>query len=186
MEEIQLFLDEAKDSMQKALKHTETEFSKIRAGKAMPSMLDGVMVEYYGASTPLQQVASINTPDARTITIKPWERKTIPEIEKAIRDSNLGFNPQNDGETIRINIPTLTEERRKALVKQAKGEAENGKVRVRNIRKETNDEIKKLLKEGASEDDVKKAEEKVQTLTNDFINKIDILTAKKEEEIMTV
>lgn len=186
MEEIQLFLDEAKESMQKALKHTEVEFSKIRAGKAMPNMLDGLLVEYYGTPTPIQQVASITTPDARTIAIKPWERKTIAEIEKAIRDSNLGFNPQNDGETIRINIPTLTEERRKALVKQVRGEAESGKVRIRNIRKETNEEIKKLLKEGASEDEVKKAEEKVQNLTNDYIGKIDQLTAKKEEEIMTV
>ena len=186
MEEINLYLDDAKDSMQKALKHTEDEISKIRAGKAMPSMLDGVMVEYYGTMTPLNQVASVTTPDARTIMIKPWEKKIITEIEKAIRDSNLGFNPSNDSEVIRVNIPPLTEERRKILVKQVKVEGENGKVRIRNIRKETNEELRKLLKDCASEDEVKKAEEKVQGLTNDFIAKIDSLLTKKEAEIMTV
>jgi len=186
MEEINLYLDEAKDSMQKALKHTEIEFSKIRAGKASPAMIEGVMVEYYGTSTPLAQVGSITTPDARTIAVKPWEKKLINEIEKAIRDANLGLNPSNDGDLVRINIPPLTEERRKALVKQVKAEGENGKVRIRNIRKDTNEELKKLLKDGASEDEVKKAEEKVQVLTNDFIAKIDGLIAKKEAEIMTV
>lgn len=186
MEEIKLFLDEAKDSMQKALKHTESELTKIRAGKAMASMVDSVMVEYYGTPTPLNQVGSVTTPDAKTIAIKPWEKKLITEIEKAIRDANLGFNPTNDGDLIRINIPPLTEERRKNLVKQVKAEGENGKVRVRNIRKETNEDLKKLLKEGASEDEIKKAEEKVQTLTNEFIAKIDDLLAKKEAEIMTI
>ncbi len=186
MEEIQLYLDEAKDSMQKALKHTEAEFSKIRAGKAMPSMVHGVSVNYYGIETPLEQVSSITTPDARTIMIKPFEKKLISEIEKAIKDSNLGFNPQNDGENIRISLPPLTEERRKALVKQVKGESENGKIGIRNIRKDTNEELRKLQKEGASEDEIKKAEEKVQALTNDFISKIDQVLAKKEAEIMTV
>lgn len=186
MEEINLYLDDAKDSMQKALKHTETEFTKIRAGKASPAMIEGVMVEYYGTQTPLAQVGSITTPDARTIAVKPWEKKLIAEIEKAIRDANLGLNPSNDGDLIRINIPPLTEERRKALVKQVKAEGENGKVRIRNIRKDTNEELKKLLKEGASEDEVKKAEEKVQTLTNEYIAKIDSLLTKKEAEIMTV
>lgn len=186
MEEIQLFLDEAKDSMQKALKHTELELSKIRAGRAMPNMLDGIMVEYYGTSTPLEQVGSITTPDARTIMVKPWEKKIISDIEKAIRDSDLGLNPSNDSEVIRINIPPLTEERRKALVKQTKTEGENGKVRIRNIRKETNEELKKLLKEGASQDEVKTAEDKVQALTNEFIAKVDGLLSKKEAEIMTV
>ncbi|WP_028979664.1 ribosome recycling factor [Sporocytophaga myxococcoides] len=186
MEEIQLYLDEAKDSMQKALKHTEAEFAKIRAGKAMPSMVHGVSVSYYGIDTPLEQVSSITTPDAKTILIKPFEKKLISEIEKAIKDSNLGFNPQNDGENIRITLPPLTEERRKALVKQVKGESESGKIAIRNIRKDTNEELRTLQKEGASEDEIKKAEEKVQTLTNDFIAKIDQVLAKKEAEIMTV
>ncbi len=186
MEEIKLFLDDAKDSMQKSLKHLESELLKIRAGKAQPSMLHGVMVDYYGATTPLEQVSSITTPDARSLMIKPWEKKLIAEIEKAIRDSNLGLNPQNDGDVVRINIPPLTEERRKILAKQVKAEGESGKVGIRNIRKETNEELRKLLKEGASEDDIKGAEEKVQALTNEFIAKIDELLGKKEVEIMTV
>lgn len=186
MEEIQLFLDDAKDSMEKSLKHTATEFTKIRAGKATPSMLDGIMVEYYGVPSPLNQVASVNTPDARSIIIKPFEKKLIQEIEKAIKNSDLGLNPQNDGEIVRLNIPALTEERRKDLVKNVKNEAESGRVRVRNIRKETNEELRKLLKEGASEDDIKKAEEKVQQLTDLYIKKVDELVSSKEKEIMTV
>ena len=186
MEEIDLYLEDAKDSMTKALKHTESEFLKVRAGKASPNMIHGIIIEYYGVSTPLEQVSSITTPDARTLAIKPFEKKIIPIIEKAIRDSNLGLNPQNDSELIRISIPPLTEERRKNLVKQVKAEAENGKVRIRNIRKDTNEELRKLLKEGASEDDVKKAEEKVQQITNEYISKIDQVLAKKEAEIMTV
>jgi len=186
MEEIKLFLDEAKDSMQKSLKHTEGELSKIRAGKATPSMVEGVMVDYYGTATPLGQVGSITTPDARTIAIKPWEKKLINDIEKAIRDSDLGLNPSNDGDIVRINIPPLTEERRKALVKQTKAEGENGKVRIRNIRKDINEELKKLLKEGASQDEIKIAEDKVQALTNEFVAKVDEILAKKEAEIMTV
>jgi ribosome recycling factor len=186
MEEIQFFLDDAKESMDKAVIHTAGELSKIRAGKASPAMLDGLMVDYYGSMSPLSQVASINTPDARSITIKPWEKKLISEIEKAIKNSDLGFNPQNDGELIRINIPQLTEERRRDLVKQAKNEAEAGKVRVRNIRKETNEELKKLMKEGVSEDEVKRAEEKVQQLTDAHIKKVDDILTQKEKEIMTV
>jgi ribosome recycling factor len=186
MEEIRFYLDEAKDSMQKALKHTESEFTKIRAGKASPSMIDGVLVDYYGTLTPISQVAAVGTPDARTITIKPWEKKMIFEIEKAIRNSDLGLNPQTDSENVRLNIPPLTEERRKNLVKQAKAEAENGKVRIRAIRKETNEELKKLLKDGAAEDAIKKAEENVQTLTDEFIVKIDQALSKKESEIMTI
>lgn len=186
MEEIKFYLDEAKESMQKSVKHTESELTKIRAGKAMPNMLDGIMVDYYGAMTPIAQVAAINTPDARTLAIKPWEKKMISEIDKAIRDSDLGLNPTSDSELIRINIPPLTEERRKNLVKQAKSESENGKVRIRGIRKETNEELKKLLKEGASEDEVKKAEENVQQLTDQFIAKIDKLLSEKEEDILTI
>jgi ribosome recycling factor len=186
MEEIELYLDDAKDSMQSALKHTEIELTKIRAGKAMPNMLDGIMVDYYGVQSAIQNVSSISTPDARTLAVKPWEKGMISTIEKAIRDANLGYNPQNNGESIIINIPPMTEERRKILVKQAKAEVENGKVRIRTIRKDTNDELKKLLKEGASEDAVKSAEEKVQNMTNDFIAQIDQTLAKKEAEIMTI
>ncbi len=186
MEEIQLYLEDAQASMDKAVNHLNSEFLKIRAGKAMPTMLDGLFVQYYGAPTPLSQVASVTTPDARTLLIKPWEKSSIGEIEKAIRNSNLGFNPQNDGETVRINIPALTEERRKDLVKQSKNESENSKVRVRTIRKETNEELKKLLKDGAAEDAIKDAEVKVQKLTDAFIVKIEELLAKKEVEIMTV
>jgi ribosome recycling factor len=186
MEEVQLFIDDAKESMEKAYKHTGTDLSKIRAGKANPSMLDGLTVDYYGTPTPLSQVASINTPDARSIIIKPWEKKLIAEIEKAIKNSDLNVNPQNDGEIVRINIPQLTEDRRKDLFKQAKAEAEAGRVRVRNIRKEINEELRKLLKEGISEDEVKRAEEKVQVLTDSYVKKIDDLLTSKEKEIMTV
>ncbi len=186
MEEIELYLEDAKESMQKALKHTEIELAKIRAGKAMPNMLDGIMVDYYGVQSAIQNVSSISTPDARTLAVKPWEKGMITTIEKAIRDANLGYNPQNNGESIIINIPPMTEERRKTLVKQAKSEVENGKVRVRTIRKDTNDELKKLLKEGAAEDAVKIAEEKVQTMTNEYIALIDQILVKKEAEIMTI
>lgn len=185
-EEIELYLDEAKELMEKAVNHTASELAKIRAGKAMPSMLDSINVEYYGALTPLSQVSSVTTPDARTLAIKPFEKSIINDIEKAIRDSDLGLNPQNDGEIIRINIPALTEDRRKQLVKQVKQEIENGKVSVRNARKDTNDGLKQLQKEGASEDAVRKAEEQVQKLTDGYSAKIDELFAKKEGEIMTV
>ena len=185
-EEINMFLEEAEDHMQKAVQHTSHEFSKIRAGKATPSMLDGIMVEYYGTPTPLSQTASINTPDARSILIKPWEKSLISEIEKSIINSDLGLSPQNDGESIRLNIPALTEERRKDLVKQAKHEAENGKVSIRNVRKDTNNSLKKLTKEGASEDAVKKAEDDLQKLTDKFVKNIDEILASKEQDIMTV
>lgn len=186
MEEIELYLGAAKEMMEKAVAHAKTDLGKIRAGKATPSMLDGLMVEYYGAPTPVNQVASVSTPDARTIFIKPWEKNIIPEIEKAIINSDLGFNPQNDGESIIINVPQLTEERRIQLVKQAKSVTENGKVSVRNARKEANDELKQLLKDGASEDLVKSAEDEVQTLTDNFTKKMDDLLEHKEKEIMTV
>src|SRR6478735_5205668 len=184
MEEIELYLEEAKELITKAINHVALELTKIRAGKASPNMLDGIMVSYYGATTPLNQVSSLTTPDARTIFIKPWEKSLIHEIEKAIRDANLGLNPQNDGQQVIVNIPMLTEERRKQLVKQVSSECEHGKVSIRNIRKETNEQLKKI--KGASEDDVKNAEEEVQTLTNDTITKIDSLFKKKEAEIMTV
>ena len=186
MEEIELFLEEAREHMEKSLKHVQHELGKVRAGKAVPQILDDLKVEYYGNPTPINQVASINTPDARTIVVKPWEKAIIPDIEKAIQASDLGLNPQSDGETIRIFIPPLTEERRITLVKHARHEAELGKISVRNVRKETNDSLKKLQKEGVSEDDVKRGEEKVQELTNDFTHKIDDILAQKEEDIMTV
>lgn len=184
MDEIQLYLDEATELMSKALTHVSHELTKIRAGKANPSMLDSIMVSYYGAMTPLSQVSSLTTPDARTIFIKPWEKGMIQEIEKAIRDANLGLNPQNDGQQVIINVPMLTEERRKQLVKQVGQECEHGRVSVRNIRKEINEQLKKI--KGASEDDIKNAEEEVQKFTNDSIAKIDGLMKKKEVEIMTV
>lgn len=184
MEEIELYLEEAKDLMSKAVAHVGSELTKIRAGKANPAMLDGIVVSYYGANTPLNQVSSLTTPDARTIFIKPWEKGMIPEIEKSIRDANLGLNPQNDGQQVIINVPMLTEERRKQLVRQVGQECEHGKVSVRNVRKETNESLKKI--KGASEDDIKNAEETVQQMTNDFIARIDALMKKKEVEIMTV
>lgn len=172
--------------MEKAIQHTASELVKIRAGKATPEMMDGITVEYYGAPTPLNQTASVTTPDARTIMIKPWEKSILGAIERAIINSDLGLNPQNDGEQIRLNIPPLTEERRKQLAKQAKAETENGKISVRNIRKDTNEALRKLQKEGASEDDIKRAEDRVQQLTDTYTQRLDELFSKKETEIMTV
>lgn len=179
-------LEEAKEHMNKAVDHVEYELTKIRAGKASPQMLDGIVVDYYGNPTPLTQVANVNTPDARTIVVQPWEKNMIPVIEKAITDANLGINPQNDGSVIRLNIPPLTEERRKDLVKKVKAEGEAGKVAVRNIRKDVNEKIKKLQKEGVSEDEVKVGEAEVQKLTDNFILKIDKHIEVKEKDIMTV
>lgn len=186
MEEIKLYLDEAKELMQKAVDHTAAELVKIRAGKAMPNLLDGIMVSYYGAPTPLSQVASVTTPDARTLTIKPWERTLISEIEKSIINSDLGLAPQNNGEIIILTIPPLTEERRRNLVKQAKQECETGKISIRSVRKDINEGLRKLQKEGASEDDVKRAEDNVQKFTDQYSAKIDELLVKKEADIMTV
>ncbi len=184
MEEIELYLEEAKELMTKAIVHCGSELAKIRAGKANPAMLDGLQVSYYGATTPLNQVASVTTPDARTIFIKPWEKGMIQEIEKAIMNGNLGLNPQNDGIQVIINVPMLTEERRKQLVKQVGQECEHGKISVRNIRKETNEQLKKI--KGVSEDDIKNAEDKVQKMTDEYMVRIDGLMKKKEVEIMTV
>lgn len=184
MEEIELYLEEAKELMDKAVAHLGHELTKIRAGKANPSMLDGLMVSYYGAMSPLNQVSSVTTPEPRSIFIKPWEKNLIPEIEKAIMAANLGLTPQNDGQQVIINVPMLTEERRKQLVKQVGQECETGRISVRNVRKETNELLKKI--KGVSEDDIKNAEDTVQTLTNEHIEKIDSLMKKKEVEIMTV
>ena len=184
MEELELFLEEARELMTKAINHVGNELTKIRAGKANPAMLDGIQVSYYGAMSPINQVSSITFPDARTIFIKPWEKSLIPEIEKSIMNANIGLTPQNDGQQVIINIPMLTEERRKQLVKQVHQECEHGKVSIRSIRKDTNETLKKI--KGVSEDDVKNAEETVQKLTDEFITRIDGLMKKKEAEIMTV
>ncbi|WP_340065037.1 ribosome recycling factor [Ascidiimonas aurantiaca] len=182
-EEIDFILDSTKESMDGAISHLEKEFTNIRAGKASPSMLGSIFVDYYGSQTPLSQVANVNTPDARTLSVQPWERSMLQTIEKAIMVANLGFNPMNNGEMIIINVPPLTEERRRELVKQAKGEAEDAKVSIRNARQEANKEIKKL---DISEDLAKNTEVDVQQLTNSFIEKVDTLLIAKEKEIMTV
>lgn len=186
MEDIEFILDSTKELMNGSLSHLEKEFLNIRAGKASPAMLGGVKVDYYGSATPLSQVANISVPDARTITIQPWEKGMLQTIEKAIMVANIGFNPMNNGDNIIISVPPLTEERRKDLVKQAKAEAEDAKIGVRSARKEANTDIKKLEKDGVSEDVCKKAEEDVQNLTNNYIKKIDDLLAHKEAEIMKV
>ncbi len=185
-EELQLYLDDAKERMEGTIKHLDKELLKIRAGKASPNMLDGVLVASYGSNSPIKHVASVGTSDARTIVIQPWDKTMIAPIEKAILQANLGFNPDNNGEVIRINVPILTEERRRQLVKQVKMESENAKVGIRSTRKETNDEIKLLEKNGLSEDRAKDAEEEVQQLTDNFSKQIDNLLEKKETEIMTV
>ena len=183
-EELQFILDTTKEAMDAALKHLEKQFVNIRAGKASPAMLGSVMVDYYGSQTPLSQVANVNTPDGRTITVAPWEKSMLQEIERSIMIANLGFNPMNNGETIIINVPPLTEERRRDLAKQAKAEAEDAKVGVRNARKDANNEIKKL--DEISEDLQKNAESDVQEMTDSFVKKVDDIFHTKEKEIMTV
>ena len=185
-EEVNFHLDIAKEAMQEAISHLENVLAKIRAGKANPQMLRTVKVDYYGVKTPLAQTANVSTPDAQTIAIQPFDKSLIAEIELAIIDSNLGFQPSNNGEKVIINVPPLTEERRKDLVKQAKIEIENAKVSVRNIRQKANDEMKKLGKEGLSEDAERDAEQSVQDLTNIHSKQIDQIYLQKEEEIMTV
>ncbi|MFC5283703.1 ribosome recycling factor [Pedobacter alpinus] len=183
---IKMELEDAKVSMDKAIAHTDSEFLKIRAGKASPAMLDGIVVDYYGAPTPLAQVANVNTPDARTIVVQPWEKAMISPIEKAIMEANIGLNPQNDGIVVRLNVPPLTEERRRDLVKKVKEEAESGRIAIRSIRKNTNEGIKKLKNDGASEDEIKVGEAEVQKLTDAYIIKVDQLVEIKEKDVMTV
>ncbi|MBM3185684.1 MAG: ribosome recycling factor [Bacteroidota bacterium] len=185
-EELELIYDEFKTSNEKSLNHLEGELIKIRAGKASPSMLQGVMVEYYGSMTPIQQVANVNTMDARTIVVQPWEKNMLNDIAKGIMNANLGLNPQNNGEQLLIAVPPLTEERRRDLVKRAKAESENAKVGIRNHRKDALDMIKDLKKDGLSEDMEKVAEEEIQKITNSFIKKVDDLLEIKEKDIMTV
>lgn len=183
MDEVEFILEEAKEGMEKAISHLKKQLSNIRAGKASPSMLGSVMVEYYGSQTPLQQVANVNTPDARTLSIQPFEKSLIQEIERGIMLANLGFNPMNNGESVIINVPPLTEERRKQLSKQAKAEGEDAKIGVRNDRKQAMHELKKL---DISEDLLKSSEDDVQELTNSYIERIDKILEVKEKEIMTV
>lgn len=182
-EEIEFILDTAKEAMSNAIAHLEKELMSIRAGRATPAMLSTVMVEYYGSQTPLGQVANVNTPDARTLSIQPWEKSMLQEIEKAIQLANLGLNPMNNGDLIMINVPPLTEERRITLAKQAKSEAEDAKVGIRNARKEANNELKKL---DISEDLLKIAEDDIQKLTDNYVKVVDEKLTVKEKEIMTV
>lgn len=185
-EELDMIFDELKSSNEGTIQHFEQELTKIRAGKASPAMLQSVMVDYYGSPTPLQQVANINTMDPRTLTIQPWEKAMLDPIMKGIINSNLGFAPQSNGETLIISVPPLTEERRRDLVKRAKAEAEHAKVGVRNHRKEAIDMVKSLKDEGLSEDSQKDAEGQVQNITNDFVARVDRLVELKEKDIMTI
>jgi len=183
-EELQFILDSTKEAMINAIKHLEKQLLNIRAGKASPSMLGSVMVDYYGSQTPLSQVANVNTPDGRTITVAPWEKNMLQEIERAIMIANIGFNPMNNGETIIINVPPLTEERRRNLAKQAKSESEDAKIGIRNARKDANNDLKKLSE--ISEDLQKNAEFDIQEMTDSYVKKIDDIFHLKEKEIMTV
>jgi ribosome recycling factor len=185
-EELDFIKDAAKESMEKAITHLDNELLKIRASKATPNMLDSIYVDYYGSSTPLNQVSNINTPDPRTLSIQPWEKHMLEVIERSIINSNLGLNPQNNGEMIMINVPVLTEERRLALVKQAKHEGENAKISIRNARKDANDDIKKLLKEHFSEDLAHDMEAEIQQMTTSYSQRVDDKLVKKEKDIMTV
>jgi ribosome recycling factor len=185
MFDVNKILNESRSHMQKAIDHLEVELSKIRAGRANPTMLDSVQVDYYGTSTPLNQVSSVTIPDARTLAIQPWEKGMLGPIEKAILAANLGFTPQNDGNMIRINIPTLTEERRKDLVKKTRAEAEHCKVGIRNIRRDANEHIKREAK-SIPEDTLKSIEDQIQKMTDQFIILVDKHLQGKEKEIMTV
>ena len=183
MEDFKIIIDTIEELMKNSVAHLDKSFLNIRAGKATPMMLNSVSIDYFGTNTPLNQVANINTPNSQTISVQPWDKSIIPEIEKAIISSNLGFNPMNNGESVIINVPPLTEDRRKDLVKQAKVEAENSKISIRTSRKEANSEIKNL---NLSEDEMKNAELDIQNLTNNYISLIDEKLRVKEKEIMTV
>jgi ribosome recycling factor len=183
LEELEFIIEACEESMTNAIKHLERELLNIRAGKANPTMLSSVKLEYYGSTTPLSQIANINTPDAQTISVQPWEKDKLQDIEKAIQIANLGFNPMNNGESIIINIPPLTEERRKELVKIAKSEIEDAKISIRNSRKDANNEIKKIE---ISTDQKAISEEEIQTLTDNYISKIDEIFSSKEKEILSI
>lgn len=185
-EEVKMFIDEANEQMLSAIAHLESELAKVRAGKANPKILNDVVVDYYGSPTPLSQVANIAATDPRTITVQPWEKTMLPAIQKAILNANLGFNPDNNGEVVRINIPALTEERRKELVKQCRGMGENTRVSIRNARRDAIDQFKKMVKEGLAEDVEKDAEAEVQKITDAYNKKIDDILNVKEKDIMTI
>lgn len=185
-EELEMILEDVSANMVKAIRHLEIEISKIRAGKATPQIVDGIYVDYYGNATPLNQVANVSIPDARTISIQPWEKNMLHTIEKAIIASNIGLNPQNDGIYIRLYLPPLTEERRKELSKRVYNEGEQAKVAVRSIRRDGIEAIKKMQKDGLSEDIAKDAEAEVQTVTDKHIALVDVHCKDKEKEIMTV
>ncbi|MFM2375665.1 MAG: hypothetical protein RLZZ165_762 [Bacteroidota bacterium] len=185
-ENVKMILEEAEDLMKKTLHHLDLELNKIRAGKANPAMLDGLRAEYYGAPTPLNQLATISAQDARMLVIQPFDRKSIAAIERSIKEANLGFNPQNDGIVIRIPIPITSEERRRQLSRQATGEGEEAKIAIRSIRRDHNEMIKKLKEEKISEDEIKSGEAKMQDITNSYIAKVDEVLKKKEAEIMTI
>ena len=186
MADVKLVLDSTRSSMEKSISHLEMELQKVRAGKANPAMLENVMVDYYGSKVPISNTASVNSQDARTLIIQPWEKSMLTPIEKAIQSANLGFNPQNDGIIIRIMIPPLTEERRKDLTKTARGLGEDAKVGIRASRKEAMEQVKKLQKDGLPEDVVKETENKIQVLTDTHVSKVDTQIEQKEKEIMTV
>lgn len=185
-EELFLITGSAEESMRKGIAHLETELTKIRAGKASPSMLDGILVEYYGSPTPIAQVANISVLDVRTISIQPWEKSMLSAIEKSIMQANIGITPQNDGNQIRLFMPPLTEERRRELFKKASGEGEQSKVAIRNIRRDAIEQVKKLQKEGLSEDAAKDAEKEIQDLTDKYILLVDKHLSAKEKEMMAV
>ncbi|NBC08204.1 MAG: ribosome recycling factor [Bacteroidetes bacterium] len=185
-EDAEQYVSEAKGSMQKSLDHLKQELSKIRAGKASPDMLSGISVPYYGNQTPLNQVANVTSSDSRTLVIQPWEKSMIAPIEKAIFEANLGLTPQNDGDLVRINIPALTEERRKQLVKQAKNFGEETKVSLRSARRDAMEHLKKAIKEGYPEDAGKRLEDEVEQLTKSYTNKVDETVEAKENDIMTL
>ena len=185
-EELELIYEDAEDSMKKAIGFLEVELTKIRAGKANPTMLDGIMVDYYGTPTPINQVANINIMDARTISVQPWEKKMLQPIERGIIAANIGMNPQNDGVNIRLFLPPLTEERRRELAKKSAAEGEHSKVAIRNIRREAIEEVKRLQKDGLSEDVAKDSEKDIQELTDRYIILVDKHLAAKEKEIMSI
>ncbi|PQJ11246.1 ribosome recycling factor [Flavipsychrobacter stenotrophus] len=185
-EELEMIMDEVSVDMKKAITHLETELRKIRAGKANAAIVDGIFVDYYGSATPLAQVANISIPDARTIALQPWEKSMMGPIEKAIIASNIGLNPQNDGTYIRLFLPPLTEERRKELSKRAFNEGEQAKVSVRSIRRDSIEQVRKLQKDGLSEDTAKNSETAIQAITDKFILMVDSVCKEKEKEIMTV
>lgn len=183
---VTMVLDDAREKMDKSIQHLENELMSIRAGKATTHIVDGIMVDYYGVMTPLNQVSNIGTPDAKSVAIQPWEKSMIHPIEKAIMQANIGITPENNGEIIRLNIPPLTEESRKDLVRQVKQEGEDTKVGIRNVRREANDELKSLQKDGLPEDEQKTGESEIQKLTDKYIEKVEKDIEAKEKDIMTI